>query len=116
MQSLVTQTLSIAQVIDTLSQLSQEQGQTLAQTARSVQELDTMTQENTALVEQSFQAANQLLAQAQALQTVVSGVCTSSGSQTQHTSSTPSQANTTALSHLREQFRAPMYGPAEAMG
>lgn len=116
MQSLVTQTLSIAQVIDTLSQLSQEQGQTLAQTARSVQELDTMTQENTALVEQSFQAANQLLAQAQALQAVVSGVCASSDSQTQHTSSTPSQANTTALSHLREQFRAPMYGPAEAMG
>ena len=74
MHSVVQRTESMAQVIDQLNRLSQQQAQALAQAAQTVQVLDRSTQETAQLIEQSSQSATHLLEQAQKLQTVVAGV------------------------------------------
>ena len=74
MQNVVNHTITMAEVIDKLSQLSQEQARSLEQTGSTVQELDNMAQETAQLVAQSSQSASQLLQQAQKLQEVVARV------------------------------------------
>lgn len=77
MQSVVSHTDHMAQVIDTLSQLAHAQTQSLQQAATAVRDLESMAQENSSLVAQTANAATQLLAQATKLQNVVVGVQTS---------------------------------------
>lgn len=86
MQSVVEHTNRAAQLIEHVSLLTQAQAQDLLQSSQSVKELDRKTQANTQLVEQSSDSTSRLLQQAEKLQTVVSGV--KSSSQHEHVTAT----------------------------
>lgn len=78
MHSVVEHTNRAAQMIEHVSLLAQAQAEDLLQSSQAVQELDHKTQTNTQLVEQSSHSTHRLLQQAEKLQTVVSGVKSSS--------------------------------------
>lgn len=74
MQTVVTHTTHMAEVIEQLRSLADTQAITLEQATSAVHHLKTLTLENTALTTQSTQSALSLLEQATKLQAVVAGV------------------------------------------
>ena len=63
----VTSALRVRELLTEVSVGAREQNQGIAQSAKAVQELDNVTQQNAALVEQTAAAAGTLKSQAQGL-------------------------------------------------
>jgi methyl-accepting chemotaxis protein len=72
MEELLTAVKRVARIIDEISVASSEQSDGIAQISVAVHEMDRVTQQNAALVEQSAAAADSLKAQAASLTQVVS--------------------------------------------
>ena len=73
MEALVVQSQRVAQQIDAINRAAQQQATQLQAASSAVQHIDSMTQENAALVERSSNDAQALVQQAQRLSRLVTG-------------------------------------------